>query len=271
MQQGDCVVISSGEDYHGEGISQGLARGLTAAWGGVNLTQEGMGLGAVACQRGGFTYFPRNARTEALPRGAIRKHFLLDSRITWQLFSWKSLLVTRVVEAGANAYMSLPRLQVPILSAATFFRTSFGARASFQACPPVASACIDYHARDGRVEMECALESRPPGLSKVFLMSELGADFFSSALGDGCEVPPPAGWNPLSSSFPTPAFYDPVRALRFTLLDFSVRPRIPFKVFWGREKVPDLCWAGFEIELSMRHASSNNFHASLSVGVEKAS
>jgi hypothetical protein len=271
MQQSDCVAITSDDSYRGEGLSQGLSRGLTAALGSLNLTQEGMGLGAVACRHGGFTYFSRGARTEARPNGAIRKHFLLDSRITWQLFSWKSLFVTRVVEAGANAYMSLPRLQVPILSAATFLRTSFAARPTFQACPPVASAHLDYQVQGGRVEMECALESHSPGLSKVFLMSELGADFFSHALRDGAEVRPPSGWHPLPASFPTPAFFDPANMLRFTLTDFSVRPRIPFKVFWGRERIPDLCWAGFELELSLRHSSSRGFHAHLSALVEKAS
>ena len=66
-------------------------------------------------------------------------------------------------------------------------------------------------------------------------------------------VDPPTGWQPLARDLPTPALYDGHHGLRFSLSSIAVTPEAPHKLFWGREKTADYCWAGFEIEVDVRH------------------
>jgi hypothetical protein len=75
---------------------------------------------------------------------------------------------------------------------------------------------------------------------------------------------------PLPRSFPTPALFDPSRGVRFRLESLTLQPRVPCRLFWGRERFPDLCWAGFELELSLRHAATDTLRVALAAVVERA-
>jgi hypothetical protein len=118
--------------------------------------------------------------------------------------------------------------------------------------PPVAFALFDYEVRGDMVDIACTVTGTAGALSKIFIMNELGADFFCRAIV-GCVITdPPSGWQPLPRETPTPAFRDPAHGLSFSLASFQGPPGAPSRLYWGREKVPDYCWAGFEIELDMR-------------------
>jgi hypothetical protein len=58
------VRFYSDDNYLGEGVSKGLARGLIASYNGDNITREGMGICAVALRKNGYTYFSRSSNTE---------------------------------------------------------------------------------------------------------------------------------------------------------------------------------------------------------------
>ena len=263
------IGFSADANYRGEGISLGLARGLLAEINGVNLTQEGMGIGAIACRHAGFTWFSRDSRTETLGEGFYRKWYSLDSRVIWQLAGRQSRLFTRFLEAGADAYMKVPGLQVPLMVFGTFLRKLFRVRARFVPAAPIASAVFDYTVRGDRVDVACAVEG-PAGLpSRIFVMNELGADFFCRGLDRERAIEPPSGWQPIAPGLSTPVLYDPAHRLRFSVDRLFVDPVVPARIFWGRERFSEYCWAGFEFQLDLGRFRGKSIAFTYSVLVEQ--
>jgi hypothetical protein len=241
-------------DYRGQGISLGLARGLTAWIDRQNLTQEGMGLGTIAARFRGLTYFCLGSSTEEHGQGRIGKEFHLDGRIQWRIGAWRPPWLSRILEKTADAYMGAPKLQSSLLAAATVIRKKLRFLAGFIPTPPIAESLFDYVVRGPEVEITARVLMRKRGFSKLFILNELGADYFSRAWSGRREISPPSGWTPLPQSLPTPELYDPDHGARFSIRSLRVQPALPFKIFWGRENVPEYCWAGFEFELDLRRA-----------------
>jgi hypothetical protein len=250
------IVFTWDPSYHGEGISLGLARGLTAWVDGQNVTQEGMGLGTAACRHRGFTFFCGNADANYEHVGVVRARCRLDRRIMWRMGKCQSVWLTRLVESAANSYMSIPRLQLPLMAVGTLIRRKLRLNPRFAPAPPVAETQIIYAVRGQQVGIDCTVRLLRRGTTKVFIMNELGADFFPKGIVKQRMVAPPTGWQPLALDPPVPALYDPHHGLRFSLSSIMVTPAVPFTLYWGREKIADYCWAGFEIEVDVRRFQS---------------
>jgi len=238
--------------FRGEGMSLGLCRGLTAWVDGENVTQEGMGLGAAACRHRRLTYFSANAIAHQGEDGVVRARYRLDRRIMWRMGEWQSPWLTRLVESTADGYMSVPKLQLPLMVAATMIRRKLRLNSRFVPASPVAETQFAYTVRGREVDIDCTVRLLGRGSTKVSIMSELGADFFTGAIAKGRMLAPPTGWQPLALDFPTPALYDRRHELKFSLASVIVTPAAPWRLYWGREKTADCCWAGFEIEVDVR-------------------
>lgn len=254
--------------YRGEGISLGLSRGLVVLVDGGNVTQEGMGLGTAACRHRGFTYFCADAAAHDGEGGSFRIRGRLDRRIMWRMGGWQSSWLTRLAESSAHGYMSIPGLQRPLMALATLIRTKLRLNPRFVPAPPVAEALSACTVRDGRVDIECTVRLLRGGATKVFIMNELGADFFPEAIVKRRMVAPPTGWQPVPRDPPVPALYDGHHGLRFSLSSIAVTPAAPHKLFWGREKTADYCWAGFEIEVDVRRLHAETLSVRYAVSLE---
>jgi len=237
--------------YRGEGISLGLSRGLVVLVDGGNVTQEGMGLGTAACRHRGYTYFCGDAIAHDGENGNLRACGRLDRRIMWRAGEWQSAWLTRLVETSANGYMSIPKLQLPLMAMSTLIRRTLRLNPRFVPAPPVAEALFAYAVREGHVDIDCTVRLLRRGSTKVFIMNELGADFFPKAIVRQRIIAPPTGWQRLARDPPIPALYDRHHGLRFSLSSIVVTPAAPHRLYWGREKTAEYCWAGFEIEVDV--------------------
>jgi hypothetical protein len=245
------VEFTLDPNNRGEGISLGLSRGLVVLVDGSNVTQEGMGLGTAACRHRGFTYFCGDASAHAGKNGSATARGRLDRRIMWRMGEWQPAWLTRLVELLANGYMSVPRLQLPLMTLSTLIRRTLRLRARFVPALPVAESRFIYSIRGGRVAVDGTIGLLRRGSTKVFIMNELGADFFPEALVKRRVVAPPTGWQPIAPDPPAPALYDRRHGLRFSISSVVVTPAAPHRLFWGREKTAEYCWAGFEIEVDV--------------------
>jgi hypothetical protein len=263
-----AVIFTSDPYYRGEGISLGLARGLTAWLDGQNVTQEGMGLGTAACKHRHFTYFSSSAAAQNNGDGLFRIRYSLDSRIMWQAGERQSVWLTRLLESAADSYMSVPKLQLPLMAMATLIRKKLRLTARFVPASPVAETTFDYAVRGQKVDIACTVERLNGRPAKIYIMNELGADFFCRSIVKRRVVIPPTGWQPLPFELPTPALYNPEHRVRFYITSLAAAPAVPVRLFWGREKVADYCWAGFEIELDLQHFHSDTLCVRYSVSVE---
>jgi len=101
MGDSPALTFLADDRYVGEGVSLGLARGLLGCYRGRNITQEGMGLGAVALRLGPFTYFAGTCETRTLAEGQFTKTFSLDRRLMWSLGKRSSVTLTRALAQAA--------------------------------------------------------------------------------------------------------------------------------------------------------------------------
>jgi hypothetical protein len=253
------IIYYSDDSYIGEGISSGVARGLLVKFKDTNIVQEGLGIGNAALKYGSMTYFASACKTVQLSKTQFRKTFLVDSILLWQINGKCSILITRIIDMLSQCYMILPGLQSKLLKTGTLFRKLFRLTPQIINIPPIAEACFNYSVDGNELFVECKIESLQGFLSKVFILNELGADYFPKGIKNKIIVPPPTGWNYIAPSPDSIAFYNPEHDLTFFVKEINVIGLIPYKVFWGREKTRDFCWAGFEFEFDFRNKKIEKF------------
>jgi hypothetical protein len=234
--------------YQGEGISQGLARGLLVYFGDCNLTGEGMGIGSIALRDQEYTYFSRSWSDSTEP-GVLKRTFTLDTRMRWSIRGKPSSRLTRWIESGISTYMKLPRFQGIIMVPVLPLRTLFGIHPLFETIPSRGNVTFMYHVTGHQVEVhvECNVPVRHQ--HTLCLLNELSAAWFTAGWDGKRPVSPPPGWEKVSSTQLPVSLVDPVHGIRFFMGELSVSPNVPFTIYRGREYTGDLCWAGFCIEL----------------------
>ena len=121
-------------------------------------------------------------------------------------------------------------------------------RISLRGPPPAGQVTIACAVSGGRVDLRA--EVRPPVRpgSTVCLLNELSGGWFIGSVRGGEVGPPPPGWEAIDPCDP-PHLFDPIHGLRFAIGGVSAAPPVPTRLFWGRERAGDLCWAGFCLEL----------------------
>jgi hypothetical protein len=234
--------------YQGEGISQGLARGLLVYYGDQNLTGEGMGIGSVAIRNHGCTYFSRSW-TDSTEAGVLKRTFTLDTRMWWSIRGKPSGLLTRRIESGISAYMQLPRFQSIIMLPVLPLRTLLGIHPLFETIPPRGRVTFTYRVTGHHVEVHVEMNVPVRPKDTVCLLNELSAAWFTAGWDGERPVSPPPGWEKVSSAQLPVSLVDPVHGIRFFMGQPSVSPPVPITIYRGREHTGDLCWAGFCIEL----------------------
>jgi len=253
------IIYYSDDSYLGEGISLGIARGILVKYKGTTIVQEGLGIGNLALKNGLMTYFASTCKTVQLSETQFRKTFLVDSVLLWRINGKRSIFVTRVIDMLTQCYMLLPGLQNKLLKTGTLFRNLFKLTPQIIKIAPIAEACFNYSVKEDELNVECKIKSLSGYLSKVFILNELGADYFLNGVKNGKTVPSPTGWNYITSSPDSTAFYNPENNLSFLVKKINVIDLIPYKVLWGREKTKDLSWAGFEFEFDCRNKKLKSF------------
>ncbi len=236
--------------YKGIGISKGLARGVQVMTDGVDLTQEGMGLGTIAIRSKGYTYFSQNSKVAWIDSQNMLLDYVID---TVHLSSYKNVaypLITRIRELGVVLYRLLPAFQKVMLLTGTKVRRFLGVKTIFVPVPPLARAQFHFKFGTNRVEVCLKFYAIDKDIDEIFIMNELGADFFDCGWKAGCLTKPPSGWEILEDTNSLPSLYSSNEHLRYSLSDIIVNQELPFKVCWGREQIEDLCWAGFTIQIN---------------------
>ncbi|MGZ5486457.1 MAG: hypothetical protein ACXWFB_11215, partial [Nitrososphaeraceae archaeon] len=247
------IIYYSDDSYLGEGISLGLARGILVKYKAMNITQEGLGIGNLALKMGLMTYFASTCDTIKLSETQFRKTFLIDSVMLWSINGKQSIFITGVIDLMAQCYMLLPGLQNKLLKMGASFRDLLKMTPQIIKIAPIAEACFNYSVKEDDLYVECKIKSLSGYFYKVFILNELGADYFQNGVKNGKIVAAPGGWNYITSSFDSTAFYNPNYNLSFLVKKINVLGSIPYKVLWGREKTKDLSWAGFEFEFDCRN------------------
>ena len=244
----DAIRIVPGGNYEGTGRSRGLARGLLVYFGDLNLTGEGMGIGGVAVRDRTCTYLSRSWNDRA-DGERVGRTYTLDTRSGWSVMGRPSPWVTRGIESAVGAYMRLPSLQNLLLRPVPRVRSALKIEPLFETVPPVGEVSVTCAVQGGHVDVR--VKVHPPILpgSTVCLLNELSAEWFTAAVRNEAIAPPPPGWEALGLHDPPVYLYDPEHGVRFTLTGPSVFSPVPSRLFWGRERTGDLCWAGFCLEL----------------------
>jgi len=261
------IVYYSDDNYLGEGISLGIARGILVKNKNINIVQEGTGIGNLALKNKLKTYFSSTCKTTQISETQFRKIFLVDSIMLWQINKKPSNFLSGVIDLLCQGYMLFPGLQNKLLKTGTFFRYLFRLTPQIKKIAPVAEACFNYFIESDEIIVECEINSMAGYLDKVYILNELGADYFPNGIINGKTVPAPSGWENIAKGFDLTALYNPENGLYFLIKKIDIKTPVPYEVFWGREKTKDYSWSGFEIECECRNKNMKRFSCSYAVKV----
>jgi hypothetical protein len=255
------IEFSPGQDYLGEGISRGLARGILVSADGRNITGEGMGIGAVALKDRSFSYFSLNCNTVVHAPDLVEKIFFIDSRMIWRRGGSPSVSLTWCLERMSDVYMRSLGLQI-LLRSGSHTKRFLGLNPVFEPIPSMAEAQFTYRIAGSQIDVSCTIRPLSRRLPSVFILSELAADSFTHAFSQGKAMKPPSGW---ARHEPGNDLYDPVHRLRFTFSPQSLGRSVPSTVWWGREHTKNLRWAGYSIEFPECHRGMEPISCSYAV------
>jgi hypothetical protein len=244
----DRIRIEPGAEYSGEGISQGLARGLLVYYGDKNITGEGMGIGSIALRDQEYTYFSRSW-TDSKEDGVLKRTFSLDTRMRWSIRGKLSSLLTRWIESGISAYMQLPRLQGIIMLPVLPVRSLLGIHPLFETIPSRGTVTFTYRVTGHHVDVHVEIQRLIRQHLTLCLLNELSSAWFTAGWNGRRLAAPPPGWETVSLARMPVSLVDPVHGIRFFIDKPLVSHPVPLAIFLGREYTGDLCWAGFCIEL----------------------
>jgi len=237
------------DSYKGFGHSEGLARGLQIRINGDNLTQEGMGLGTIAIKYNETTVFSQGYYDEE-NEGMIKcRTFFLDSELNIGVKRIPGFKLTHLWDKFTEHYKTSRLHQIFHQISGQFFDWVFQIERTFVKVESKAEAKFCYDISESKIKVQAEIKVKEASFSKICLMNEMGADWFTEAKLGKSAFPVPGGWDNITGNIP-PSFYSPKHGLSFTIRDIKVSGNLPFEVFWGREKNSKLCWAGFTIEIS---------------------
>lgn len=215
---------------------------------GVNVTQESLGLGAVALIKGGRTYFSSECNTRS-DGSKIVKKFPVGSLLFFDSPFKSASSLMRFYGLAIRAYMVMPSWQNKLLGLRGWFFSKFQVRPVLRSNAPLAIAEVTYLRRSDSVSVECTVTSLEGPLPEISVMNEVGADHFDASIRSGTVRDPPSGWCGLPLRQPCPALWDSRSQTAFTIDRIECEEGMDVSLFWGREKAKDLCWAGFEVKL----------------------
>jgi hypothetical protein len=231
--------------YKGMGISKGLDRGLLVYDADKLLVEEGMGIGACAVQTGGFTYFT-SIRHIIKDGDSFKTVCSIDKRLEWVVLGFRSKLFTRIQEYfSTNIYMRYEKIQTGLLKIGEFLGKVFNGRMCFVEVQSLGEIKITYVVGDNEIVVDLSGEISNDNF-KLYVMNELGGNVFDKAIVKGEMLQPPSGWQKLDGPG---ELYSELHSLAFTLDERHISDNVRSQLYWGRELIRNICWAGFENEL----------------------
>ena len=213
--------------FKGIGISEGLARGLQVMAAGVNLTQEGMGLGAIAIRSNGYTYFSQGSRVVWPDSNNMIQDYVIDTIHMSGRGESANIPVTWISEFFVVLYRLLPACQKGMLWAGIHTRRWLGIKSHFIAVSPRAQARFHLKIHTNRIEVCCNFKTLAKIPHELYIMNELGGSFFTSSWQAGEITKTPPGWQVLDDSQSLPFLYSPIYGLRYSLRDITVDQDLP--------------------------------------------
>lgn len=259
------LTFAVDDSFRGKGASKGLSRGLLAFFDSHNITQEGMGIGAIALRTDKFTYFSHASKTEIIDGKKIIRTFLINRRLMKAFRGQPSGALTWLYEKATSFYMAVPSFQDSLLTVTNPLGRHLKVTSLFEETEPVGEANVTYIIDRRRVTVECSVSFFRERFCTVYILNELGGDFFHAGWLEGSVISPPSGWQKLPETKPAPSLYNLQHDLRFIVGDIADN-NAPAIIFWGRERTEHLCWAGFEFKIDC--ARHRNHHVARSYVVE---
>jgi hypothetical protein len=240
------IEFNISHQFSGIGISKGLDRGLLVYEDGKLLVEEGMGIGACAVKTGGFTYFSSiyDLSSDKCLFETVRG---FDKRLELKIAGIRSKLLTWVIESiTANIYMKYKRTQNSLLRIGEFLRRIFNVDIIFSNVPSIGELRTVYKICGNDIVVDISGQIRKKKY-KLFVMNELGGNIFDMGIIDGRTVEPPFGWQKMDNC---PELYSSLQSLAFTICEDDIPDKFSSRLYWGREMAHDICWAGFESEIT---------------------
>ena len=252
------IEFALSTNYKGEGISEGLERGILVFFDGKNLVQEGMGLGTVALRTKNLTYFSKKSRLIKKSENEYTKEFYIDSIMTWKLFNRRSIFLTKLLEEFGNFYKREGgSTQDLLLNIGVWSRKLFGMKSEMANYRHLGKVIFNYKLLENQViisvDFSQILKDNPENLKFVCILNELGGDYFNSARIGKKILAAPSGWNEIkdSQSLKMIKLYSEGLKLEFGVKVLRNTPNFKINHFFGRENIANYCWAGFVMEIEI--------------------
>jgi hypothetical protein len=243
---GITLRIAARERDGGEYPSSTIPKGLTMSFGGVELSEEGVGFGVPVLKQPRETIFPGNLRIRTGPSVAVAEYEMnLVERLSLRTRrSLPSMVLNALREPLAFLHRRLPVLRGPLTGFSNVMRAAFGIRTTFEHAPSRGIIRVTYRydaeAEKVGVRME-AHDLAAEGCIELIIMNELGARFFDRYTDSaGCEKRGSAieTWQETTAAHAS--FHDSRHGVSFTV------DSVPgARLFRGRELIEGrLAWAG---------------------------
>ncbi len=243
----------------GTGISKGLARGLLVYYKDVLLLEEGMGLGICALHVNGHTYFTSPVSI-AGTRDSFESVWCFDIMLETEIVGFKTPLVTFLREhIITGLYMKQKSMQEKLLEMGERLRKIFRMETCFVKVPPVGEVRANYKIFQNSIKVDLSFELKKQG-GKLYILNELGGNIFDRSLFNDEIKEPLTGWEKAQGKC---ELYSSIYGLSFSVREDQIPENVSSSLFWGRENIGDVCWAGFEIELICDSGKINHFTYSI--------
>lgn len=254
------LTFELSKQYRGFGISNGLDRGLLIYQNGSLLLDEGMGIGALAVQHQGITYFASILRVNP-STDQIEAILSVDKMLQRKIVGIQSKPLTRLIDKiCATMYKEREKNQRFWLKFGGVINSILHITVSFVQVPSKGRFELKYTFANGDIEVElnAKLESR---VDRISVMNELSGNLFDRSLNDGIMSSPPSGWQHAKEGT---WLYCDSRRLSFTVKEQNRPANLESRLLWGRETDKDHCWSGFIYELRTESKEFQHFKYAVS-------
>jgi len=247
------------DEYKGIGVSRGLDRGLVAFKDGKIIVEEGMGIGAVAVQADGYTYFS-SVRSVQKENGRILVISDVNKRLEWKALGLRIRPLTKALEyICTNVYMKNEKKQGMLLRLGGMLRRVFNVEAYFVEVISKGQVRTLYNIKGNEVAVDLSCDIKKKAC-RIFVMNELGAGIFDKGLINGDVSEPPSGWQKMQRGC---ELLSSTHSLKFAILESSIPSGVTSQLYWGREMAEGYCWAGFESEIFCNTGRFENYKYSI--------
>jgi hypothetical protein len=248
-------------NFKGEGISEGIKRGILVDCDNYSIVQEGLGLGAPAIKTKNGTYFSCRSKITKISEEKYVQEFDINTQLVWEIFGVKlknledSNLLTVFINKLTDFYKRLPYFQSKLLKIGIFSRNFFRTKSKIQHLGSLGKIIFYYHIIKNDVVIGVDFShfmrfNRKPS-SKICILNELGGDFFNYSVKNNKIYSPPSGWVKIKNKENT-KLYSRALGLDFTVDIIEKNPNHRIEFIYGRERISNFCWAGFDIEIDVK-------------------